>query len=86
METSLQDSSGNTVDSSSPLVDTDNLGADVPQESPGNGVCLAIGGDGNLYRLQCSTQLPAFCYSQLQGKLVTWHSIEHSIGPGIGTW
>lgn len=65
--TDLQDVDGNPVDSESPILDAANLGAEQ-QQDPGSSVCVAIGGDGKIYRILCAEEHPSFCYLAFQGK------------------
>ena len=51
------------------LLDGANYGQGDQAEAE-SGVCLAIGQDGLLYRRDCTTQLPAFCYQLIEGESV----------------
>lgn len=64
----LQDATGQAVESSSVLLRAGSYGTDQPV-SPGAGVCIAIGGeDGLLYRTICSELLPSFCHYRIEGE------------------
>lgn len=62
--TALQDRSLTPVDPGSVLLDNFGEG----QEDPATGVCVAIGGDGLLYRRLCTEILPYLCSVTAVGK------------------
>ena len=65
--TTLQSVLGETVQAGSPLLDMSNYGSEN-QQPAGAGVCIAISGDGKLHRIECATNLPAFCQDRITGK------------------
>ena len=65
----LQDVSGTVVDVSSAVLEVNKYDSSAPQVTADAGVCLAIGGgNGLLYRVQCSMTLPSFCQRRIPGE------------------
>ncbi len=76
----LQDVSGTVVDGSSAVLDINNNDGTASRVTADAGVCLAIGGgNGLLYRVQCSMTLPSFCQRRIPGE---YYNIYNEIGSG----
>lgn len=73
----LRDSQGNIV-AAGPIVESGNYGSGNNQ-APDSGVCIAISGDGELFRRSCNEEYPSFCYQFFQGEVLThsnWLSVN----------
>ena len=59
---------GTGAESQSSVLEGQNFGAG---ESPADGVCITIGRDGRLYRMNCTEALPYACYRDLGNNIAT---------------